>query len=200
MLMHRDIAALQASDEPVNVDGLEPTPSHSEVTEEQADADRLKTVAECDARGEDIRETTSSTNIPSGRDSSNRPGPSSRIATFAGSADVVLANSRYSFGFACGRWRREVGHTTNRRTGSTKHKVARVTARYLQKVVIRSWSSLVLEKSDVVLFWFSVKMRGSVSPKGRKMPPFGGDFQGMRIYRSDVFLVDFWAALTSHRP
>jgi len=26
------------------------------------------------------------------------------------------------------------------------------------------------------MFWFSVKMRGSVSPKGRKIPPFGRGF------------------------
>jgi hypothetical protein len=50
------------------------------------------------------------------------------------------------------------------------------------------------------MFWFSVKMRGRFSPKGRRFRPSGGDFQGMRIYRSDVFLWVFWAALTSHRP
>ena len=38
------------------------------------------------------------------------------------------------------------------------------------------------------VFWFSVKMRGSVSPKGRRFRPSGGDFQGIGIYRSDMFL------------
>jgi 5-methylcytosine-specific restriction endonuclease McrA len=46
------------------------------------------------------------------------------------------------------------------------------------------------------VFWFSVNLRGRSSPKGRKFRPSGGDFQGMRIYRSDV---SFGAALTSHR-
>jgi hypothetical protein len=38
------------------------------------------------------------------------------------------------------------------------------------------------------LFWFSVKMRGSVSPKERRFRPSGGDFQGIGIYRSDMVL------------
>jgi membrane protease YdiL (CAAX protease family) len=38
-----------------------------------------------------------------------------------------------------------------------------------------------------ILFWFSVKMREDFSPKGRRFRPSGGDFQGIGIYRSDVF-------------
>jgi hypothetical protein len=41
------------------------------------------------------------------------------------------------------------------------------------------------------LFWFSVKMRVNLTEEGFR--PAGGDFQGMRIYRSDVFFfVSFW--------
>jgi len=37
------------------------------------------------------------------------------------------------------------------------------------------------------VFWFSVKMREGFSPKGRRFRPSGGDFQGIGIYRSDVY-------------
>jgi hypothetical protein len=40
---------------------------------------------------------------------------------------------------------------------------------------------------------------GSSSPKGRRCRPSGGDFQGIGIYRSDVFGFGLWAALMSHR-
>ena len=39
---------------------------------------------------------------------------------------------------------------------------------------------------------------GKYSPKGFR--PSGGDFQGIGIYRSDVFLLILWATLTAHRP
>jgi hypothetical protein len=45
--------------------------------------------------------------------------------------------------------------------------------------------------SILELFWFSVKMRVNLTEEGFR--PAGGDFQGMRIYRSDVFFfVSFW--------
>jgi hypothetical protein len=37
------------------------------------------------------------------------------------------------------------------------------------------------------MFWFSVKMRANFAEEGFR--PAGGDFQGMRIYRSDMFLL-----------
>ena len=39
----------------------------------------------------------------------------------------------------------------------------------------------------VALFRFSVKRRGSVPPLASVPPLRGGDFQGIRVYRSDVF-------------
>jgi hypothetical protein len=38
-----------------------------------------------------------------------------------------------------------------------------------------------------LVFWFSAKMRENLTEEGFR--PAGGDFQGMRIYRSDVFLL-----------
>jgi len=38
-----------------------------------------------------------------------------------------------------------------------------------------------------LVFWFSVKMRANFAEEGFR--PAGGDFQGMRIYRSDVSLL-----------
>jgi hypothetical protein len=40
---------------------------------------------------------------------------------------------------------------------------------------------------EMGLFWFSAKMRENLTEEGFR--PAGGDFQGMRIYRSDVFLL-----------
>ena len=37
---------------------------------------------------------------------------------------------------------------------------------------------------DRDVFWFSAKMRANLTEEGFR--PSGGDFQGMRIYRSDV--------------
>jgi len=59
---------------------------------------------------------------------------------------------------------------------------------------------------EAIVSWFSVKMRVRVSPKGRRFRPSGGDFQGMRIYRSDVVVwgfvggANFSPPKIDHRP
>jgi len=64
----------------------------------------------------------------------------------------------------------------------------------------RRWSN---SRQPAGVFWFSVKMRMNLTEEGFRPP--GGDFQGMRIYRSDRCL-DAWAAkkftppITDHRP
>jgi hypothetical protein len=51
------------------------------------------------------------------------------------------------------------------------------------------------------VFWFSVKMRERISPKGRKIPPFGRGFSRHKDLSVRCgFSLGFWAALTSHRP
>jgi hypothetical protein len=54
---------------------------------------------------------------------------------------------------------------------------------------------------DGRVFWFSVKMRERISPKGRKIPPFGRGFSRHKDLSVRCgFSLGFWAALTSHRP
>src|SRR2546430_6329167 len=52
---------------------------------------------------------------------------------------------------------------------------------------------LTLQRGAIVIvFWFSAKMRVNLTEEGFR--PSGGDFQGMRIYRSDVSFFCFRAA------
>ena len=50
------------------------------------------------------------------------------------------------------------------------------------------------------VFWFSVNVRRSARRREVRFRPSGGDFQGMRIYRSDVVSLGFQGGAASHRP
>ncbi|MGA7238173.1 MAG: ATP-binding protein, partial [Bryobacteraceae bacterium] len=55
-------------------------------------------------------------------------------------------------------------------------------------LVYDEWQNFLGNKSMVDVFWFSVKMRATSNRRGEIPALRAGDFQGMRIYRSDVLL------------